>query len=282
MSWHCSRALAAAFWQADSLVGARSAQSSSTGTDGMSSWPARTTAASTPSRSGTTCEPSTGCPGEGVLTWFREGFPARRIPARLEARTRRMISGRKCGESWQRSLPGTYLPRTSPGEPSTPQPTTSRRWGTRRAAWPFQRQTWVATTFGADIGYVHTPIGYVHTPTATANYACQSIPRRGDQRAATCYVTGGCEMNLKRLFSGPPPLRFTVGDTVYFQRYTENEALASVVVAVDQGKERQPYVISVVSGLHSFTMPAAEHQLWARSIGGRHRHCASISKRGNR
>lgn len=170
MSWHCSQALAVGFLQAGFSVGELSAPSRQTGTDGASSWPVRTMAASILSQSGTTCGPSTVSPGEDALTWYLEGFRARPIQARLEAGTRRTTSGRKCGESWQRSLPGTYLPRTSPGEPSMQRPTTSKRWVTRPAALPFPRRTWVVTTFGAGTGYLHTP-------TATANYACASMQK---------------------------------------------------------------------------------------------------------
>jgi hypothetical protein len=128
MSWHFSQALVAAYSRAASSDGEQSAPLSMTGTDAAPSWPARTMAASSPSPSGTSGR-STGSHGADVLTWFLAGFPVRPIPRRLEAATSRTISGRKCGESWQRQLPGTYLPRTSPGGPSTPQPTTSRRWG---------------------------------------------------------------------------------------------------------------------------------------------------------
>lgn len=82
----------------------------------------------------------------------------------------RMISGRKCGESWQRQLPGTYLPRTFHARPSTPRPMTSRRWVTKPDALPFPRRTWVRTTFGPDIGFVHTP-------TTKANYAAASMQK---------------------------------------------------------------------------------------------------------
>jgi hypothetical protein len=170
MSWHYSQALVAACSQAASSDGEQSAPLSMTGTDASPSWPVRMTGALSHSRYGVTFGPSTDSLGADVLTWFLAGFPVRRIPQRLEARTTRTISGRKCGESWQRQLPGTYLPRTSPGEPSTQQPTTSRRWVTRPAALPFPRRTWVQTTHGPDIGLLHTP-------TATANFAAPSMQK---------------------------------------------------------------------------------------------------------
>jgi hypothetical protein len=189
MSWHFSRALEVAYSQAEFSAGERSAPLSMTGTDGASSWPVRMTGASSTSRFGTMYEPSTGSRGEAVLTWYLAGFPARRIPRRLEARTSRTISGRKCGESWQRLLPGTYLPRTSPGERLTPQPTTLRRWVTKPAALPFPRRTWVLTTVGPDIGLLHTP-------TATANFAAPSM-----QKWPSCRT-------FVRVFGTPTPESF--------------------------------------------------------------------------
>lgn len=170
MSWHFSRALVADYSQASSSAGELSAPLKSTGTDGAYFSPARTTAPSSPSRSGTTSAPSTDSNGEDVLTWYLAVFPAKPIPRRLEAKRLRTISGRKCDGSWQMSLPGTYLPRTSPGERLTRPATTLRRWVTRPAQFPFPRRTWVLTTNGGDIGFVHTP-------TATANYAAPSMQK---------------------------------------------------------------------------------------------------------
>jgi hypothetical protein len=176
MSWHYSQALEAAFSEASSLGGERCAPLKSTGTDGIAFSHAKTTAPSRLSQSGMTFERSTDCNGADVLMWFLEAFPARRIAAQLEAGTLRMISGRKCGESWQRQLPGTYLRRTSLVRLSTQPQTTLRRWATRPDALPFQRATWVLTTFG-------NGIGFVHTPTETANYTCRSMQKWPNCRA---------------------------------------------------------------------------------------------------
>lgn len=176
MSWHFSQALQAVFSQAEYSAGEQSAQLSLTGTDGPSWRLARTMAALTPSLSGVISEPSTGSPGEAALTWYREAFPARRTPPLLEAKTSRMISGRKCGESWQRQLPGTYLPRTLQKPQLTPRQMTLKRWVTKPAVLPFPRQTWVRTTFGPDIGFVHTP-------TTKANYTAASMQKWPSCRA---------------------------------------------------------------------------------------------------
>lgn len=170
MSWHFSRALQAAFSEANSLGGERSVPLKSTGTDGTVCSPVKTTARSIHSRFGTTSGRSKDSDGEALLTWFLAGFRARDIPQRLEVATMRMISGRRCGESWQRQLPGTYLPKTSRERQLMRRQTTSNRWVTKPDALPFPRRTWVRTTFGPDIGYVHTA-------TTKANYAAASMQK---------------------------------------------------------------------------------------------------------
>lgn len=186
MSYHFSQALVEAYSQASSLGGSRSAQLKSMRTDGAYSWRDRTTEVCRFSRFGTTSGHSTALNGAAVLTWYRAVSPVRPIPRQLEAVTRRMIFGRKCGESWQRQLPGTYLPRTLLGEPLMSPPPTLNRWATKPVVFPFPRQTWVATTIGNDIGYVHTP-------TATANYAAPSMKK-----------WPGC-VNFVRAFGVPSP-----------------------------------------------------------------------------
>lgn len=176
MSWHFSRALEGAFSLAESSAGELSVPLKSTGTDGLAYSPARTTGALSRSQFGTTSAPSTERNGGAVLTWFLEGFPVKPSPRRLEAARLRTISGRKCDGSWQMSLPGTFLPRTSSAAQSTPQPTTSSRWATKPAHFPYPRLTWVRTTFGGDIGYLHTP-------TATANYSAPSMQKWPNCRA---------------------------------------------------------------------------------------------------
>jgi hypothetical protein len=170
MSYHFSAALVEAYSQAGCSAGEQSVPLSLTGTDGIVCSRARTTERLSPFRSGTTSRPLMDSHGADVLTWYLAGFPARRIPTRLEAATRLMTYGRKCGESWQRSLPGTYSRRTSHARPLTQQPTTWTRWATKPDALPFPRRTWVLTTFGPDIGYVHTP-------TTKANYAAKSMQK---------------------------------------------------------------------------------------------------------
>lgn len=80
MSWHFSQALVAASSGGISSGGEQSAPSSSTPTPAMFFWPARTTDAFRPSRSGMTCEPLTGDRGEALLTWCLAGSRAKTSP----------------------------------------------------------------------------------------------------------------------------------------------------------------------------------------------------------
>lgn len=77
MSWLFSRVLAEAYSAACCSDGAPSVPSSSTPTPQAYLSPDKMTAFSRLSRFGMTYAPLTGDLGEGVLTWFREGFPVR-------------------------------------------------------------------------------------------------------------------------------------------------------------------------------------------------------------
>src|SRR5687768_4745309 len=113
MSYHFSPGLVADFLREDCLGGGRSVQSKSQSIAARSLSAAKSTATSLTSRFGMTSELSTRSHSEAALTWYLAAFPVRPIPPQLVAAQRQTISGRKCGESWQRQLPGTYLPRTS-------------------------------------------------------------------------------------------------------------------------------------------------------------------------
>jgi hypothetical protein len=176
MSWLFSLALVEGCSPGIFSDGGPSAPSSTTARPRAFSWHGRTTGASSRSPSGTTCEPLTDAHGEAVLTSYLAGFPAKPTPARLPERTLRTISGRNSGASWQMSLPGSYLPRTSSDARSTERRTTARRWVTPSSAFRLPRRTWVLTTFGPDIGYLHTP-------TVTANYCAPSMQKHACARA---------------------------------------------------------------------------------------------------
>lgn len=176
MSFIYSQALVVAFSEANCSGIDASAPSSGNPTLNPSLWHDKTMEVSRHSQYGMTCEPLTEGRGAELLTWWLEGFHVRPIPLQLREETLRTISGRKCDGSWQMSLPGTYLPRTSIDAQLTERQTTLRRWATPSDAPSFQRRTWVLTTFGEGIGYVHTP-------TCTANYSAPSMMKWPSARA---------------------------------------------------------------------------------------------------
>lgn len=178
MSWLFSRALVEEYSGASCSAGARSALSSGSPTPRAFLPPDRMTAFSRPSRYGMTFGPLTDDLGAELLTWFLVDSHVRRSAPPPEALTTRKTFGRKCGESWQMSLPGVSLPRTLRKEQLTTRPTTAKRWVTRPAHLPYPRRTWVATTFGLGIGYLHTP-------TATGNYCAPSMQKWPSARAFT-------------------------------------------------------------------------------------------------
>lgn len=140
------------------------------------SWHDRTIDRYPLSRFGMTSEPLTVDLGAELLTSWLADFPARLTAAHLEDALWLTISGRRCDGSWQMSLPGSSLPRTSADAQLTVRETTYTRWVTKSPAFPFPRQTWVRTTFGSDIGYLHTP-------TCAANYAAPSMQKHPSARA---------------------------------------------------------------------------------------------------
>lgn len=176
MSWHFSRALVEEFSGATCSDGARSALSSGSHTPPLFLPKDRMTAFSSLSRFGMTFGHLTDDLGADVLMWCREVSRVKRTAAHLEDKLWQTICGRKCDGSWQMSLPGTYLPRTSTDAQLIGRQTTLRRWVTPSDAWKFQRQTWVRTTYGEDVGYLHTP-------TTIANFCAPSMQKHPSCRA---------------------------------------------------------------------------------------------------
>jgi len=170
MSFIYSRALVAASSLASYLDIAASVPSRESHLPKPSLWSDRTTVFFRLSRFGMMCAPLMAGRGGELLTWWLAGFPVKPIAPRLREEIMLTISGRKCGGSWQMSLPATYLPRTSTEVQSTARPMTSSRWVTKPEQFPLARRTWVVTMFGSGIGYLHTP-------TTKANYAAASMQK---------------------------------------------------------------------------------------------------------
>jgi hypothetical protein len=99
MSWHCSRALVAAFSEATCSGGIASAPSSSTPTPEAYYWPDKTTEHSRLSRFGMTSEPLMADRGADLLMWFREAFLAKTYPPQARV-TDWTASALACGRRW--------------------------------------------------------------------------------------------------------------------------------------------------------------------------------------
>jgi hypothetical protein len=128
------------------------------------------------SRYGMTLAPFTPDRGAALLTWFLAASRARRSVAHLADESSAKTSGRRCDGSWQMSLPHVSLPRTFRKEQLKRRQTTCKRWIIPSDACLFPRRTWVLTTFGEGIGYLHTP-------TVTANYSAPSMQKHPSARA---------------------------------------------------------------------------------------------------
>lgn len=125
-------------------------------------------------------------PTEDALTSWLADFRAKSSAVHLEDDLWRTISGRTSFGSWQMSLLEACPLKTSPRKRSTKQPTTLKRWVTPSDALRYPRPSWVRTTFGNDIGYLHTP-------TCTANYSAPSMQKHPCSRA------------FVRVFGNPSP-----------------------------------------------------------------------------
>lgn len=158
MSWHFSRALGAAYSAATSSAGGASAPSSSTPTPDPSSLTAKTTAACHPSPSGMTSAPSTGGPGEGLLTWFLAGFPVRTSPSLVEAKgspAKSQGSGHTSRASfakWNPDTPSWRTPQPSLFEDLEPSSLIWPRWGSMRSGACSLRPTAALHTSGSGCG----------------------------------------------------------------------------------------------------------------------------------
>ena len=189
MSWLFSRALVEEYSAATSSDGEPSAPLNGNPTQQLYSSSAKMMEFCRRSPSGITCKPLTADRGAALLTSYLAAFPAKPIPGQRLEKIQQTTFGRKCEGSWQMSLPGTFLPKTSAELQLNKQRLTSNQWVTKPAAFPCRRQTWVAITFGKDFGYLATP-------TATANQSAPSMSKHP-----------GCR-NFVAVFGKTSPLAF--------------------------------------------------------------------------
>lgn len=176
MSWHFSRALVEDCLRLMQLAGEQSALSSWTCIADVFFLSDRMTECYDHSRYGMTFVHLTAERGVASLILCLEDSLAKHSALLHQEKISPMIFGLRCLESWQMSLPGTSLQKTYQGKQSTGPLTTANRWVTKQDAQSFQRNTWVLTTYGQDIGYLHTP-------TTKANYCAESMQKWPSCRA---------------------------------------------------------------------------------------------------
>ena len=176
MTWHCSRALAEAFSQANCWDGGQSAQSRSTTIAGESSSSGRKTESLNPSRSGTTSEHLTDVPGaEKWMSSLRAGH-AKTSAVQGES-TASEDAKADCGKklpdalakydrdshSW-RTAQRSFLEEWEPFSQTWP------RWGICLCGVAYRLPALVRRISARDGGFLATP-------TKTANQGCPSMMR---------------------------------------------------------------------------------------------------------
>lgn len=170
MSWHFSRALAEVCLQANFLDGEPLLPLNMVSIKENASCKDKMTEQLIHSQYGMTLELLTGARLKELLTLLREGSHAKPSARQRLEKTMLTTYGQRCGEWWQMSLPGLSMPRTFRQKQSTLLQMTCNRWVTKQKQLPLARKTWVATTFG-------TEIGFLHTPTTQGNYCADSMQK---------------------------------------------------------------------------------------------------------
>ena len=186
MSWHFSRALVVAYSEHISSDSIRYALSSEMSTVDLFSLNDRMTGISPSSRFGMTYAHLREGAGEELLTSYLADSPARRSLLPPGGGTMHQTFGTKWSELSGKCDQPMCSPRMSPVPQLSGQHTTAPRWVTKPNCFPLQRQTWVQTTYGNDIGYLHTP-------TTKANYAATSMQKWPSAR------------NFVKVFGRPSP-----------------------------------------------------------------------------
>lgn len=176
MSWLFSQALVAEFSAGDYSDGGRYAPSKSIPFAPDDSCSGKMKGTYHHSPYGMMFVPLTEQNGRDILTWFRGVFLASLSAQRHTEGRPPLISGLKCEESCKKFGQSSYLRRTSPTKPSLPQNEILANWGTGPPLYPCPRRTWVLTTFGSDIGYLHTP-------TCAMNFSAKSMQKHKNCRA---------------------------------------------------------------------------------------------------
>ena len=129
-----------------------------------------------PSPYGMISEPLTERNGQDVLMWYLEASLAKPSLQPLTDTTQQLICGQKCSELLGKAVLELSLQKTYPEKQLKKLETTCVVWVSTPKHLPLARKTWVQTTHGNDIGYLHTP-------TTQGNYCAASMQKHPSARA---------------------------------------------------------------------------------------------------
>lgn len=139
------------------------------------------------SQSGMTCGHSTENRGKERLIASAVDFRASHFPQLHEGELQQLTSGLKCPESLVKLNQDLCSQKMLRENPLSSQPKICELWDTLPEQSRLPRLTWVLTTYGQDIGYLHTP-------TTKANYNANSM-----QKWPSC-------RNFRAVFGSPSPI----------------------------------------------------------------------------
>ena len=197
MSFTFSRALVAEYLQDGCVATAASAPLNTTRLPDQSWWPDRTTEHTRLSRFGMTCEPLTGVPGEGVLTWWLEASRVRTSvsPTPTERQTKATAltasaqgSGARCTASFAKFDPAELKWKTaqgclfSGGPGSAEYSQTWPSWGLMRDGECWELPAWAPPTNGTASGSVPTPVATMSKGSSLASLTRKSGRSRARDR----------------------------------------------------------------------------------------------------
>ena len=168
MSWHFSQGLVEEYSAGNCTDGEQSAEWKSipSAPDDLCSDKMKGTFHSSPF--GMMFVPLTDDRGKKLLMWFREDFLVNLSQTQPTDTRRQWTFGQKCFASFRKSSLSLCSLKMLSYPPLQEPQTTAQRLVIKPKSSLFQRKTWVLTTLGKDIGFLHTP-------TCTANYTAPSM-----------------------------------------------------------------------------------------------------------
>ena len=187
MSWHFSRALVEAYSERISSDLCRFVLSNEMSTVDVFSCDGSAMGICQRSRYGMTFTHLKVESGRELLTSYLADSRVRHFPQLHAGEKPQLTCGLKCDGSLGKLNRPMCSPRTSQRPQLNKLQAIAPQWVIKPKCFPLARQTWVLTTFGNDIGYLHTP-------TTKANYCAQSMQKWPSARA------------FKKVFGRPNPL----------------------------------------------------------------------------